>query len=109
MVEWFAGYASVDNYVQEYEEGDDDSDVGHDEDYGEKKNYCLTLMINGYDHEYSEYDDEMQMQIKSLWVFWIELKLNDGDAEYWLFKADMLDFVVETFIEHQLIDTFKEN
>ena len=51
----------------------------------------------------------MQMQIKSLWVFWIELKLNDGDAEYWLFKADMLDFVVETFIEHQLIDTFKEN
>ena len=31
-----------------------------------KKNYCLTLMINGYDHEYSEYDDEMQMQIKSL-------------------------------------------
>ena len=66
-------------------------------------------MINGYDHEYSEYDDEMQMQIKSLWKFWIELKLNDGDAEYWLFKADMLDFVVETFIEHQLIDTFKEN
>ena len=42
-------------------------------------------------------------------MFWIELKLNDGDAECWLFKADMLDFVVETFIEYQLIDTFKEN
>ena len=51
----------------------------------------------------------MMMQIKSLWVFWIELKLNDGDVECWLFKADMLDFVVETFIEHQLIDTFEEN
>ena len=64
-------------------------------------------MINGYDQEYSEYDDEMQ--IKSLWKFWIELKLNDGDAEYWLFKADMLDFVLETFIEYQLIDIFMEN
>ena len=51
----------------------------------------------------------VMMQIKSLLVLWIELKLNYGDAECWLFKADMLDFVLETFIEYQLIDIFMEN
>ena len=63
MVEWFAGYAIVDDYVEDYEngdndcddDGDDDSDVwhdllehqhyhhDHDEDYGEKKKLLLDI------------------------------------------------------------------
>ena len=47
----------------------------------------------------------VMMVIKRL--FWFELY--DGDAECSLLKADMLDFVVETFVKNQLIGTFMEN
>ena len=66
-------------------------------------------MIVSNNHVYDDAGEDVKSMTKIQSVFWIEVKLNDGEWRFadgecsLLLKADMLDFLVETFIKYQLI------